>query len=142
MAAVSAADSSRNPYPVGVSDRLRKLADQAADGPRISAVAGRIELDEFLDDHGRDVVRTLADTLDALARLVALKDGPRHQAYRDAKELAWLDAREALAVADSLLGESFPAGSDRLTSPEEGEGFPSGITQQEFPEGGDELDTP
>jgi hypothetical protein len=46
----------------------------------------------------RDEARTEADRLrTALTELVRLKDGPRDDAYRAAKDDAWQAAREALA---------------------------------------------
>lgn len=57
------------------------------------------ELAGYVDRYGQDVVvllRRIA-ALDAAARhLLALKDGPRDDAYRAAKEPAWQALREAL----------------------------------------------
>lgn len=39
----------------------------------------------------------LLAALDALAKLVCLKDGPRDDAYRAAKDAAWDEARSVLA---------------------------------------------
>lgn len=47
--------------------------------------------------------------LHALALLVALKDGPRGEAYRQAKDLAWADARALLA---RLVPPVEPSGPD------------------------------
>ena len=40
----------------------------------------------------------MSEARDILARLVALKDGPRDENYRSAKEAAWADARALLAL--------------------------------------------
>jgi hypothetical protein len=39
----------------------------------------------------------------ALAELVRLKDGPRDDAYREAKEAAWQRARDVLALIRSEM---------------------------------------
>ena len=40
----------------------------------------------------------MSEAREILARLVALKDGPRDEQYRAAKEAAWADARALLAL--------------------------------------------
>jgi hypothetical protein len=51
--------------------------------------------DIALRDYDR-VVEELEETREALAELVRLKDGPRDDAYRAAKDAAWERAREVL----------------------------------------------
>jgi len=47
---------------------LADLLDRATNGPRIREVSARLDLADFLDDHGYDVARLLIDMADYVQR--------------------------------------------------------------------------
>jgi hypothetical protein len=102
------------------ADRLRALADAATPPDhgeetweqkmawdRYNEAQAAMRRAGFHDDEqGRKTARGYADALDALALLVALKDGPRDRGYEREKPSAWNQARAVLADADRLLGNT------------------------------------